>query len=67
MIKKLLRNKSQGQAIILIALAFTGLVCMVGLVSDGGILLINYAALKRSVDASTVAGAAAISQRVYSD
>ena len=57
MIKKLLRNKSQGQAIILIALAFTGLVCMVGLVSDGGILLINYAALKRSVDASTVAGA----------
>jgi Putative Tad-like Flp pilus-assembly len=57
LIKKLLRNKSQGQAIILIALAFTGLVCMVGLVSDGGILLINYAALKRSVDASTVAGA----------
>jgi hypothetical protein len=55
--KKLLRNHSRGQAIILVALAFVGVIAMVGLAMDGGVLLINYATLKRSVDAASVAAA----------
>lgn len=51
-------NKTErGQAIILIVFAFVGLIAMVGLVTDTGILLIEYGKLKRSVDASAVAGA----------
>ena len=55
--KKLLRNHSRGQAIILVALAFVGVIAMVGLAMDGGLLLVNYATLKRSVDAASVAAA----------
>ncbi len=55
--KKLLRNHSRGQAIILVALAFVGVIAMVGLAMDGSVLLINYATLKRSVDAASVAAA----------
>ncbi len=57
MFKKLLRNHSRGQAIILVALAFVGVIAMVGLAMDGGLLLINYATLKRSVDAASIAAA----------
>jgi hypothetical protein len=57
LIEKLLRNHSRGQAIILVALAFVGVVAMIGLAMDGGVLLINYATLKRSVDAASIAAA----------
>lgn len=55
--KQLLRKAERGQAIILIAFAFVGLVAMVGLVTDTGLLLIEYGKLKRSVDAAAVAAA----------
>lgn len=55
--KKLLRKSERGQAIILIALAIVGLVSMVGLVTDGGILLIEYARLKRGIDAAAISAA----------
>jgi hypothetical protein len=51
------RKTERGQAIILIAFAFIGLVAMVGLVTDTGLLLIEYGKLKRSVDAAAVAAA----------
>src|SRR5690606_20455522 len=56
--KKIQTKKTErGQAIILIAFAFIGLVAMVGLVTDTGLLLIEYGKLKRSVDAAAVAAA----------
>ncbi len=56
-IEKFLKRTERGQAIILIAFAFIGLVAMVGLVTDTGILLIEYGKLKRSVDAAAIAAA----------
>lgn len=56
-IKNFLRKAERGQAIILIAFAFVGLVAMVGLVTDTGLLLIEYGKLKRSVDAAAIAAA----------
>ena len=55
--QKLLRKSERGQAIILVAFAIIGLVAMVGLVTDTGILLIEYGKLKRGVDAAAVAAA----------
>jgi hypothetical protein len=53
----IIKRTERGQAIILIAFAFIGLVAMVGLVTDTGLLLIEYGKLKRSVDAAAVAAA----------
>ncbi|MBK8823807.1 MAG: VWA domain-containing protein [Anaerolineales bacterium] len=55
--KKILHKAERGQAIILVAFALIGLVAMVGLVVDTGILLIEYGKLKRGVDAAAVASA----------
>ncbi len=55
--QKLLQKTERGQAVILIAFAIIGLVAMVGLVTDTGILLIEYGKLKRGVDAAAVAAA----------
>lgn len=57
-VEKTNTNKwERGQAIILIAFAFVGIVAMVGLVTDVGLLLIEYGKLKRAVDAAAVAAA----------
>ncbi|MBI5962173.1 MAG: VWA domain-containing protein [Chloroflexi bacterium] len=56
-IQKLVHKTERGQAIILVAFAIIGLVAMVGLVTDTGILLIEYGKLKRGVDAAAVAAA----------
>jgi Flp pilus assembly protein TadG len=55
--KKILRKTERGQAIILIAFAVVGLVAMVGLMTDTGILLIEYGRLKRGIDAASIAAA----------
>lgn len=48
-------NKTEsGQAIVLIALAMVGLIAMVGLMTDGGMMLIEYGKLKRAVDAASI-------------
>ncbi len=52
---KKLRTADRGQAIILIALAMVGLVAFVGLMTDGGILLIEYGKLKRGIDSAAIA------------
>lgn len=56
-VKSTAKKSERGQAIILLAFAFIGLVAMVGLVTDTGLLLIEYGKLKRSVDAAAVAAA----------
>jgi Flp pilus assembly protein TadG len=56
-LRKLFHRSERGQAIILIAFAIIGLVAMVGLVTDTGILLIEYGKLKRGVDAAAISAA----------
>lgn len=55
--RKFAAKSESGQAIIIIVFAFIGLVAMVGLVTDTGLLLIEYGKLKRAVDAAAVAAA----------
>jgi Flp pilus assembly protein TadG len=57
MIRKFFKNANHGQAIVLIALMFVGLVAMVGIMVDGGTLMLDYARLKRGVDAAAVGAA----------
>lgn len=52
---KWLQNKERGQAILIIALAMVGLIAFIGLMTDGGVLLIEYGKLKRGVDAGAIA------------
>lgn len=51
------RKTERGQAIILIAFAVMGLFAMVGLMIDGGIMLLEYGRLKRAVDAAAISAA----------
>lgn len=57
MLKKFLRNAERGQAIIIVAFAMVGIIAAVGLMTDGGIVLIEYAKLKRGIDAAAIASA----------
>jgi len=57
LLKKIQKNSERGQAIILIAFSIVGLVAIVGLMIDGGILLIEYARLKRAIDSASIAAA----------
>jgi Putative Flp pilus-assembly TadE/G-like len=56
-IRPIQHKRERGQAIILIAFGIIGLVAMVGLVIDTGIVFIEYGKLKRSVDAASIAAA----------
>ena len=56
-LKKIHKSSERGQAIILIAASIVGLVAIVGLMVDGGILLIEYARLKRGIDSASIAAA----------
>lgn len=49
------RNAERGQAILIIAFAMVGLVAFVGLMTDGGVLFIEYGKLKRGIDAAAIA------------
>jgi Flp pilus assembly protein TadG len=55
--QKIFHKSERGQAIILIALAAVGLIAMVGLMVDGGMLLIEYGRLKRAIDAASLSAA----------
>src|SRR6266508_5703309 len=57
MAKKILKISERGQAIVLIALAIIGMIAIVGLMTDGGVLFIEYARLKRGIDAAAVSAA----------
>ena len=57
MLKKIRKKSERGQAIILIAFAIVGLVAIVGLMTDGGMTLIEYARLKRGIDSASIAAA----------
>ena len=57
-LKNIRKNSERGQAIILVAFSIVGLVAIVGLMVDGGTLLIEYARLKRGIDSASIAAAA---------
>ncbi|RIK29587.1 MAG: hypothetical protein DCC56_12855 [Anaerolineae bacterium] len=54
---KKLRTADRGQAILIIALAMVGLVAFVGMMTDGGVMFIEYGKLKRGIDAAAIASA----------
>ncbi len=55
--QRIFHKSERGQAIVLIAAAAIGLIAMVGLMVDGGILLIEYGRLKRAIDAASLSAA----------
>lgn len=57
MMTQIIKNSERGQAIVLLALAMVGLIAIVGLMTDTGILLIEYAKLKRGIDSAAIAAA----------
>jgi hypothetical protein len=57
MLGKFKKKSERGQAIIIIAAALVGMVAMVGLMTDGGMTLVEYARLKRGIDAASIAAA----------
>ena len=52
-----LRSTDRGQAILIIALGMVGIVAFVGMMTDGGVLFIEYGKLKRGIDAAAIASA----------
>ncbi|MEW6401443.1 MAG: pilus assembly protein TadG-related protein [Chloroflexota bacterium] len=54
--KRVSSKYERGQAIVLIALAMVAVVAIVGLMVDGGTLLLEYDKLKRAVDAAAISG-----------
>ncbi|MBI5839404.1 MAG: hypothetical protein HZB19_04820 [Chloroflexi bacterium] len=65
--RKLLQKTERGQVIILVAMAIIGLIAIVGLAVDGGVLFIEYARLKRGIDAAAVAAALQFKQTTTSE
>lgn len=62
---RLLRRRSRnGQALLIVAFAFTLLVAFAGIAVDVGLLLVRYTALQRSVDAAAIAAAGQIREGV---
>jgi Flp pilus assembly protein TadG len=57
MLRKMLERSERGQAIVLIAVALVGLIVLIGLMADGGMLFIEYGRLKRAIDAAAVSAA----------
>ena len=47
-------NAKKGQVIVFVALVMVGLIAIVGLMTDGGMLLIEYGKLKRATDAAAI-------------
>ncbi|MBK7449884.1 MAG: hypothetical protein IPJ47_10815 [Anaerolineales bacterium] len=57
LLNKLSKPSERGQVIVIIVFAMVGLISAIGLMTDGGILLIEYAKLKRAIDAASIASA----------
>ena len=62
MIRKRTEGRERGQAMLLIAMAFIGLVAFIGLAIDAGILFAHIGHLRRGVDAAALSAANQIRQ-----
>ncbi|NIM93701.1 MAG: hypothetical protein GTO18_08320 [Anaerolineales bacterium] len=63
-LRQLKKKSERGQAMLLIALAFIGLVAFIGLAIDAGILFAHIGHLRRGVDAAALSAANQIRQNV---
>lgn len=65
---KTIHHKSErGQAIILIAMTLVGLIGMIGMMTDAGLVFIQYARMKRAIDAAAIAAAQSFRENVTED
>jgi uncharacterized membrane protein len=67
-VRKLLRRlheEDDGQVMILVAILMVGLVAVVGLVTDGGMVFTQRRDLQNVADAAALAGASQIDQNAY--
>jgi uncharacterized membrane protein len=60
-----LHGEESGQAIVLVAIMMVGLVAVVGLVTDGGLVFSQRRDLQNVADAAALAGAMQIDEGVY--
>jgi uncharacterized membrane protein len=60
-----LRREESGQVIVLVAVLMAGLVAVVGLVTDGGLVFTQKRDLQNVADAAALAGAMQIDQEAY--
>lgn len=51
------RRSRNGQSLLIVAVAFIGLIAFVGIAVDVGLMLVRYSALTRAVDAAAIAAA----------
>ncbi|HEX2620145.1 MAG TPA: pilus assembly protein TadG-related protein, partial [Phototrophicaceae bacterium] len=57
MARRLTRKGESGQAVIILALGFIGLIAFVGIVTDVSLMFVRYSTLSRAVDAAAIAAA----------
>lgn len=55
--RHLIKRAESGQAIIILALGFIGLIAFVGIVTDVSLMFVRYSTLSRAVDAAAIAAA----------
>jgi Flp pilus assembly protein TadG len=60
-----LRGDERGQIIVLVAILMVGLVAVVGLVTDGGLVFSQRRDLQNAADAAALAGAMQIDENAY--
>ncbi|MDI6872305.1 MAG: pilus assembly protein TadG-related protein [Bacillota bacterium] len=60
-----LRSDERGQIIVLVAILMLGLVAVVGLVTDGGLVFSQRRDLQNAADAAALAGAMQIDENAY--
>ena len=58
-------RREEGQALVMVAVMLVGLVSVVGLVSDGGLVFAQRRDLQNAADAAAAAGAMQINETVY--
>ena len=56
-VNRALRRRSEGQALVLVALTAIGMVAIVGLAIDGGLAFMETQRVQRAADAAALAGA----------
>jgi len=61
------RKKEKGQILVILALVFIGLVAIVGLAIDLGNMYVNYARLRRAVDAAALSATSQFKKNVTTD
>ena len=62
MLRKMMRRGQIGQSVVILALGMLGLLAFVGITTDVSVLFVRYSALRRAVDAASIAAAGQMRQ-----